>query len=655
MTTKPQSIDIFVHNLGPVIDQNTAQAIYFDYLVLVDTFVIDLRDYVPIPYGDKFVLTTIESTGQLVKSTLTASYGVNCKYGYMGALCDLKCDMTAKPRNAVNNQPSNKNSQQQTQSTQPQPTVICNSFCLIFRASALLPTTKGHRHSGSQYGLPSADFCFRCPAFAFLVDRMYNLPLRLVITRRKKDDRRPHPDYNRVSGTSPQYDRSKNPLLRTGESSTPRNLPSVSSDEWSRGPPPTAIQRGMKAPVAPIADLNETSPSENDLRFAPRREAQDYEVLSVYLYFDSDSQWNAAYNHSLSCQQKEEIINPTNNQILRMSPSSNSENGTPACDAFNKNNESWYRCTGNKTFFSMRPRWWFIAVGNCNSTKGLYLDYSLFMTNSLSFNRWFFHFSFDEFYALPITMMFLALQLIILLAASIFTYLLKERKMFHMTYKIFLHALCFELMSILLLWMHYDKYADDGRGFPMFKSLALLLRQFSTVIFVLLLLLVAKGYTITRAKICALTTFKLIAFTMTLLFLHIVHIAWAIAMFDPAKVTYISESLPAYLLSGLRLIAWCCLSAFITFWFWASPVTLIIANFVLDNWVRAEVMLGVDCSVMAYGFILFLILTCPVSENKNFPYHVRTNQISQVNFPQNVYEVQYTTNTTDNNQTNVTS
>lgn len=50
------------------------------------------------------------------------------------------------------------------------------------------------------------------------------------------------------------------------------------------------------------------------------------------------------------------------------------------------------------------------------------------------------------------------------------------RKMFHSTYKFFIYAILFELISILITWMHYDQYADDGHGFPLFKSASLILR-----------------------------------------------------------------------------------------------------------------------------------------------------------------------------------
>lgn len=71
-------------------------------------------------------------------------------------------------------------------------------------------------------------------------------------------------------------------------------------------------------------------------------------------------------------------------------------------------------------------------------------------------------------------------------------------------------------------------------------------------------------------------------------------------------------------------------------------LVLVISNFVLDNWVRAEVMLGVESGVTIFGFITFLVLTAPLPDNHNFPYHTRVNQILQDDYPQHVYEVRYT-------------
>ena len=91
----------------------------------------------------------------------------------------------------------------------------------------------------------------------------------------------------------------------------------------------------------------------------------------------------------------------------------------------------------------------------------------------------------------------------------------------------------------------------------------------------------------------------------------------------------------------LKLKFYVVLSLLMSLWFLAGPITQLCANFLLDNWVRSEVVYGMDSGVMIYGFVIFLVLTCPTLSNRFFPYHVRTNQVSDCNFPQHVYEVSF--------------
>ncbi|KAI6215219.1 Transmembrane protein [Aphelenchoides besseyi] len=298
-----------------------------------------------------------------------------------------------------------------------------------------------------------------------------------------------------------------------------------------------------------------------------------------------------------NCKQKDNLIDPHNNQIIHLTPQYNDEDAV--CSTYAKDDKSeWINCTGSRSFYSRRPRWWYLALANCDSINGLYLDYNILMTNGKPSNRWFYHFSFDEFYSLPICIFFMIVDIIILIISIIFTYMLKSRNYFHATFKLYLHSLVLHLSGQVLMWLHYDRYADNGRGFPLLRSFGLLLRQFASVIFVLLLLLVAKGYTITRSKISQTSTVKLIIFMTFYLITNVAMMIWELALFDPAEVTYISESMAAYFQSGLIIIAW--------LWFWAIPV-----------------------------------LTNPIQKGVNlFPFHVRTTQISQENnFPQHVYEV----------------
>ncbi|RXG69171.1 Transmembrane protein [Armadillidium vulgare] len=92
--------------------------------------------------------------------------------------------------------------------------------------------------------------------------------------------------------------------------------------------------------------------------------------------------------------------------------------------------------------------------------------------------------------------------------------------------------------------------------------------------------------------------------------------------FDPGEVLYIYESPAGYGLVGLRGIGW--------IMFLSGPVVIIISNHVIDKWVREKVVNGVELGITIMGHLFFLFLTRPSAANKNFPYHVRTSQITSM-------------------------
>ncbi|KAI1732066.1 hypothetical protein Ddc_00916 [Ditylenchus destructor] len=327
MTTKPQSIDVFVHNLGPVIDQQTSQAVYFDYLTLVDIFVIDLRDYLPIGFGDTYTLTHKVLTGQQVRSTLEVNYAVLCKTGYMGQSCELQCRTTNMP--VLNQSPaaanfgqsqavqpvnnaltaSNNPQQQQNQQRQSQnsPPILCTSVlanatqqqqCTFLNQQrtqvrdcnicnfGVNENNNTCKDAASVYGnMDGVSAIWRTLAFIFgglllllLIALIVLCVVILIGARKKRDERNERPVMQRPPyARAVVQDRSARPLL--GPDSGDFRQPSsagTASDEWTKpSVPPAVIQRGMRPQHAPIADTNETSPSdESEFRSPPRREAQ---------------------------------------------------------------------------------------------------------------------------------------------------------------------------------------------------------------------------------------------------------------------------------------------------------------------------------------------------------------------------------------------
>lgn len=64
---------------------------------------------------------------------------------------------------------------------------------------------------------------------------------------------------------------------------------------------------------------------------------------------------------------------------------------------FHRTRETYIvRCHNAGTFISSRERWWYIAISNCGSNKGLDVTYRFKMTNGKAGDFWHEHFSADE-------------------------------------------------------------------------------------------------------------------------------------------------------------------------------------------------------------------------------------------------------------------
>ncbi len=144
-------------------------------------------------------------------------------------------------------------------------------------------------------------------------------------------------------------------------------------------------------------------------------------------------------------------------------------------------------------------------------------------------------------------------------------------------------SVVFECVSLSCASIAYGVYAHDGIGLPFYKLLSQLLRQVevdilidipvasisSTIIYLFLLILMAKGYTVTRGRLSNRGTVKLMLLVSAFVAVYTVTFIWQIRVrtftisgqyfiqtFDPAQVTYIYESVPGYGIVLLRIVAW---------------------------------------------------------------------------------------------------
>ncbi|VDO66133.1 unnamed protein product [Heligmosomoides polygyrus] len=386
----------------------------------------------------------------------------------------------------------------------------------------------------------------------------------------------------------------------------------------------------------------------------------NFVVPSLLLYYDTRDQWLKAYK-DLNVRANVSMSHYLMNSIIRLDPYD------PLLHAFGARcrlvsdvfGRDWVKCKGSRTFQSMRSRWWFLALSACdddedfeNKTSGLHVEYELFMTNGEPSEILRYQFSDDEWLILPTDLFFLLVQSNILGQLSF-------RRLYHNTYRISTQSLLLDVCGLAMMVITYGAYALDGIGFPFLKLMAQLFRGFAQMFFIFMVLLLGRGQNVTKMKLSKVRFPLVPSFFITS---YIGMLFWEIKGFDPALVYFQSESIPGFLLAGWRIVAWLFFTInsyltqrayptkrrfYVTFvvlltpWFWAGPIVLCIANYVLDNWVREGVVNVVDNCVISYGYMVFLYISWPSNANSNFPFHIRTTQID-VNFdPQNAYVSSY--------------
>ncbi|CAM1314801.1 TMEM145 (predicted) [Pycnogonum litorale] len=370
----------------------------------------------------------------------------------------------------------------------------------------------------------------------------------------------------------------------------------------------------------------------------------DYGTERILLYYDESDQWDAVYKTKTTCYEKQDVLNVKNGQFINLTLLFNDNAG---CTMFRKDFGDYYNCSGNRMFSTARERWWFIALSSCESKKGLKFKYRFEMTNHEN-SFWFKHFSADEFYILPTNIIFTVAYTILIGLTIVCSVKLVKKHLFHATYKLFIVSVAYKLMSLVLLCISYGQYAMNGFGYPTLKILGRIGGATSEYLFLLMLLLIAKGYTITRGRLRTVSSIKLAVFMIFYLINYAALFVYQQLYFDPGKVLYFHESPAGFAMMALRFLAFFWFGyailrtiqhyrekmkfyifffVFYSAWFLAGPIQTIVATTRIPKHNRAKIVHAVELLINLIAHVGFLILTWPIESNKRFPYHVKTSQI----------------------------
>ena len=309
-------------------------------------------------------------------------------------------------------------------------------------------------------------------------------------------------------------------------------------------------------------------------------------------------------------------------------------------------NATEIQCESERYFVSRRDRWWFVALANCQSQKGLRLvDFRFEFLNGDSYLR---HFSADEWFIMEMNFAFFALFFILIIITCVFAAKLNKLQFHHSTFKMYSVSLLLKFVSIFFyvgVYVYYQRGYESISG----KNFGLCFSIFSEIVFMFLILLLSKGYTITRAKLRKAGAIKLSIFMSLFASFYLAAFIYHCNIFDPGEVLYFYESPPGYVTIGLKFVSFFTMTYGISFtvkhypeklkfylrfyffysaWVLITPTVAVFSIFVLEAHYRMKVVYGIEIGLSFLSFAYFLFLTRPTKANRNFPFHIKTNQVA---------------------------
>ncbi|KAL5270456.1 hypothetical protein ACHWQZ_G001245 [Mnemiopsis leidyi] len=383
------------------------------------------------------------------------------------------------------------------------------------------------------------------------------------------------------------------------------------------------------------------------------------------MYYDGENQWDAAYKSSLTCHEKVGLLTDQHDddQIAELRETdekycSQEDNTAPLINCTSNFEKKAVKYAigdpnivtyhdGYIGFQNSRARWWYFAVSNCDNPNGVTrMTYSIELTNGKTF--WTKHVSADEIGILETDIVFVILFIYLVIASAKVARVLANRQLYHTSFKIFMASVSLQAIAAMAFVVYRCMINMSGEENKVLKYFGKAVCILAETLFILLLILLSKGWTVVRGRLSTQGTMILSA-SITFYFLSlIVTLFWSAYMFDPGEVLYEYESLPGYVtIVCLTLMwIWFCTCNFHTLsnypdqnkfygiffaaysiWFLAKPIMILIAAFQLQDHYREKAVNVVLNTNLFFGYSVFLVLTRPSTNNKMFPYNVKTSQI----------------------------
>lgn len=184
------------------------------------------------------------------------------------------------------------------------------------------------------------------------------------------------------------------------------------------------------------------------------------------------------------------------------------------------------------SLFRHSSRSWFYGFARCN---GGFTDASFRLhfqqSNENGWNR---EFGENESGMNTLYLAFFLFFSIVIVINCVGTYKLQQKLSYlHPLIKLFLIVLILEYLALFVLLIHYGSYASNGEGILILMKLGEVLEIVSRVCFMLLLLLLAKGWTISNETLTH--KWAIIGIVVSYLALSVFILVWTYSMEDPLR------------------------------------------------------------------------------------------------------------------------
>lgn len=314
--------------------------------------------------------------------------------------------------------------------------------------------------------------------------------------------------------------------------------------------------------------------------------------------------------------------------------------------------DGWVEVLRTTFYVGDRARFFYVAGANCDRlcktttcNGDLNIEYEIEFTNGF---KWYSkHFSADEIGVLETSIAFSCLYI----ALGIFYFAvrkeLKRIRKHHHTVKILGSSIILAFFSHGAFFLHYIWYSSDGIGYMPLRFIARLLQLSSETTFLLLLILLGKGWTICCRKISARGRVKIAVFGTVYASSWLLAVAYHEFVADKASTLHMYQSGFGYFLCALRFfgLGWFWYSISVTtkkynsktgfykkfaltfaLWFYGLPVIVIVAQS-LPPWQRFVVVNAMEFSFLfAFQLTLLMMYVPNLTVNKSFPFHATTNE-----------------------------